>query len=1148
MMGMLWVVLFVALTGLQSAYGLPLRPTPQTYPHDPNAPPLVGWGGDSGLYAALPALVLVITAVGLMFGCTWCYRHKDCKLFTASATHLHESRRSQPPDSGFSEPANNNISEDNNNGPISLREMQNIANNNAAAYIVSENEERNRVSRESVVEFEPLPLGIRVADPLEQCADWFGGEDFPRNHLQYLREIGRGWFGRVVEGELENAGSSSTIAVKILNQNASLEDKARFLNESRLYRDARHENVLAYVAKCLQEDPWMLIFEFCPTDLQQYLVVNRPKMAILNESGVPLRLMCDVTSALAYLHSRGYLYGNLWSGNVLVRGHLEDARAVLGRYAANEPPHQHSAPESSRHPSVYTTSSEVWSLGGLVWEVCAWGAPAPHHPPPMPDLPCPYRSHLYQVMQLCWNQNPEARPTAGQVHALINHLHSTHTQPNETKTEITSGTSDFEERWQRLKPNTIPKIDEHVAIIHAPSTSTQHFSSSDQEFDHSHTIQDSLSVDLDTAVSRSSSIMSDKEPLSIQIKSESLTNLHGSLEDVRNIYLTHNEMAALECHQGNIGLEDTKEKENDKSDSSVDPWLKDIIAGSQDDVSYYKDVSDVIKNLDNILNSEKTSSSESSHQASPSRDNLSLDCKKDYPMQSNMVKSPGITNFQNILETGFNTEEDIETCEEDEGDRDTIGTLSHSFERHSDTVSQQTLENLTPETPIMDFTNSELETREENGIKDCVVDETKCPYNSDLPKVNSLMYSDSKIPELKKLCVASMPSLSENMNVSEDCQSSCDNIKRTDKETKSIDDKRNTNFPHENVSEIDFIGKDGLENIRHILPKEISEFEPNIEGFETGSVNAISHVTVENSILKPEQNKTGKCSKELVSTCTEKINDLTATLIDNSSDFKKKEVEKIFSEELCDNIENEVNFPLTIEKVESKTHDQHLFSSDSNVCEDFHKELALCVTLENTLINKEKMLNEEEITKETGPCDEIASSLPHNDELLDIKSADIVQNIIKESTDKSDVIFCNQNVLIDNTIDTVEIVPKESQVYEEFVNVGAEKSKGIIESYVFLEFERNNIINEAIIHKPDVISTTEPFKGVVDILISDNKHPECSQMRDNATDEIVKINDSDFSAFCEDKEILDVSNFQKSFINASLGDKKEIDSLKKNRP
>ena len=311
----------------------------------------------------------------------------------------------------------------------------------------------------------------------------------------------------------------------------------------------------------------------------------------------------------------------------------------------------------------------------------------------------PLTSHCrYQVMQLCWNPNPELRPTASQVHALLHHLHANHSNSNSSKDDGYAS-NDFEERWQRLKPNTIPKLDEHVAIIHAPSTSmTSNFSDfrgSDQDFDNGHTIQDSLSVEMDTAVSRSSSIMSDRDPLSIQIKSESLTNLHGSLEDVRNIYLTHNETPALECHQGNINLED-KEKEQDRSDSSVDPWLKDIITDSQDDVSYYKDVSDVIKNLDNILNSEKTSSSESSHQASPSRDNLSLECKKDYPMQTSMVKSPGINNFQNILDTGFDSKSETEPCDDDELDRDTVGTLSHSFERHSDSLSQQTLENITP--------------------------------------------------------------------------------------------------------------------------------------------------------------------------------------------------------------------------------------------------------------------------------------------------------------------------------------------------------------------------------------------------------------------------------------------------------------------
>lgn len=33
MINMIWVVLFVALTGSHLGYGLPVRPPPQTYPH-----------------------------------------------------------------------------------------------------------------------------------------------------------------------------------------------------------------------------------------------------------------------------------------------------------------------------------------------------------------------------------------------------------------------------------------------------------------------------------------------------------------------------------------------------------------------------------------------------------------------------------------------------------------------------------------------------------------------------------------------------------------------------------------------------------------------------------------------------------------------------------------------------------------------------------------------------------------------------------------------------------------------------------------------------------------------------------------------------------------------------------------------------------
>lgn len=464
-------------------------------------------------------------------------------------------------------------------------------------------------------------------------------------------------------------------------------------------------------------------------------------------------------------------------------------------------------------------------------------------------------------MQLCWNPDSQERPTAGQVYALINHLQSTHASAD-AATEAGPASSDFEERWQRLKPNSIPKLDEHVAIVHAPSTSmASHFTGSDQDLDPTTGTHDTLSIDMDTAVSRSSSIMSDKDPLSIQIKSESLTNLHGSLEDVRNIYLTHNETAVLECHQGNISYED-RDRDQDRSDSFVDPWLKDIIAGSQDDVSYYKDVSDVIKNLDNILNSEKTSSSESSHQASPSRDNLSLDCKKDYPVQSSMVKSPGISNFQHILGTEYDASKDSELIDDAEADRDTIGTLSHSFERHSDTTSQHTLEDLTPDTPNKDMDiihNIESYTEIKRNEPDSI-DQVKEPLreNTELPK-DKIEYSNSKLPNLKDLCVVScsVSATNEQLNVRQDCETSCDSkleeIVRTEEvKTKSID----STVPHndkgpaipvtENFKPV--IDQSNVENIKENEHKVNTGEDVILPLFD---VKEIAKSLVDNDVIQP---------------------------------------------------------------------------------------------------------------------------------------------------------------------------------------------------------------------------------------------------------------------------------------------------------
>nr|AGC92713.1 hypothetical protein [Heliconius erato] len=78
-MAVLWVILVLALTGFQLAQGLPVNPTLRVYPHETGETEFE-WSTENSLYAALPALALVLAAVGFLFGCTWCYRHKDCKV------------------------------------------------------------------------------------------------------------------------------------------------------------------------------------------------------------------------------------------------------------------------------------------------------------------------------------------------------------------------------------------------------------------------------------------------------------------------------------------------------------------------------------------------------------------------------------------------------------------------------------------------------------------------------------------------------------------------------------------------------------------------------------------------------------------------------------------------------------------------------------------------------------------------------------------------------------------------------------------------------------------------------------------------------------------------------------------------------------
>jgi len=370
------------------------------------------------------------------------------------------------------------------------------------------------------VQFEPLPIDSIVsgnkstpkskAIPLlaprnddqdidhsilqEPCSEWFNSNELyvPREKLKYLREIGHGWFGKVVEGraDLEQSkgiSKSGGVVVRILTEEATTREKAWFLGEATPYLKLRHQNVLALLGFCLETDPYLLLFESCPAgDLKGFLLSNRDikSREALTKENVPIRIAIEIAAGLKHMHSHGFAHTDLSARNCLI---APDLSAKLGDYgtgvekypedyyivADRALPIRWSAPESLNctdttiETQEITSQANMWSYAVLLWEIASWGE-RPYND--MNDeqiiqmilslkkqfLPngtrllqsyltnCP--PNIFQVIRMCLNVNVKDRPSLDNVKQIMLNEHLAHV--------------DFEQRWENLRANNAYK--QHV--------------------------------------------------------------------------------------------------------------------------------------------------------------------------------------------------------------------------------------------------------------------------------------------------------------------------------------------------------------------------------------------------------------------------------------------------------------------------------------------------------------------------------------------------------------------------------------------------------------------------------------------------------------------------------------------------------------
>ncbi|XP_058268314.1 muscle, skeletal receptor tyrosine-protein kinase isoform X2 [Hemibagrus wyckioides] len=294
--------------------------------------------------------------------------------------------------------------------------------------------------------------------------------EYPRNNIEYVRDIGEGAFGRVFQARAPGLlphEAFTMVAVKMLKEEASADMQNDFQREAALMAEFDHPNIVRLLGVCAVGKPMCLMFEYMAHgDLNEYLRRRSPvQQRTLSQGSLtwpssqssepdPCPLSCldqlsiskQVAAGMAYLSERKFVHRDLATRNCLVGENLVVKIADFGLsrniyaadyYKASENdaiPIRWMPPESIFY-NRYTTESDVWAYGVVLWEIFSHGM-QPYYGMAHEEviyyvrdghvLLCPEQCplELYNLMRLCWSTNPSDRPSFASIHRILERMHN----------------------------------------------------------------------------------------------------------------------------------------------------------------------------------------------------------------------------------------------------------------------------------------------------------------------------------------------------------------------------------------------------------------------------------------------------------------------------------------------------------------------------------------------------------------------------------------------------------------------------------------------------------------------------------------------------------------------------------------------------